>query len=441
MIASNHETRSAGSTAVPSNHAVRSGASGQQRVAVLGAGLLGCSLALELARRGCRVDLFDRANRPMTGAALVNEGKLHLGFLWAKDPSLATARLMAEGSLQFFPLLRRWLGGAADDLPISSPFIYAVPHDSMLPPDQVLDHISRIDALIRAIEVEIGVAGDDPDAPARNRAIAACHAEPLSRADLEASFAPDRIAAAARTPEISVHPAAVAALVQQAIAAEPSIAFHPAHNVERVEVGSAGCEVLVKGQRAATFDAAVNALWDGRLAVDTASGLAPDGPWRWRTKYSLRIPVALGDYGIPSVTMVLGPFGDFADYRNGESLLSWYPAGLMGIEDGIEPPIAWSAPSTERVATIRHETIAALAVRCPAISCLPDAAIATARLVGGPIFAAGASDITDPESGLHERTRVGIRSIGRYHSVDPGKYCLAPLMAMRVADIIAEDDP
>jgi 2-polyprenyl-6-methoxyphenol hydroxylase-like FAD-dependent oxidoreductase len=53
----------------------------EPRIAVLGAGLQGTTIALELARRGCRVDLFDREEQPITRAGFQNEGKLHLGFV------------------------------------------------------------------------------------------------------------------------------------------------------------------------------------------------------------------------------------------------------------------------------------------------------------------------------------------------------------------------
>jgi hypothetical protein len=57
-------------------------------------------------------------------------------------------------------------------------------------------------------------------------------------------------------------------------------------------------------------------------------------------------------------------------------------------------------------------------------------------VAGGAIFALGETDIDDPESRLHERYKVGITSVGNYHSVDTGKYSLAPLLASRVADRI-----
>ncbi len=54
-------------------------------VAVLGAGILGSSVALFLARRGALVTLFDARDRPFEGASRWNEGKIHLGYIYAAD--------------------------------------------------------------------------------------------------------------------------------------------------------------------------------------------------------------------------------------------------------------------------------------------------------------------------------------------------------------------
>ena len=72
-------------------------------VAVLGAGIMGCSAALCLARRGANVTLLDAAPRPCGGASRWNEGKIHLGYLYAADPSLATARRLLDGGLAYKP--------------------------------------------------------------------------------------------------------------------------------------------------------------------------------------------------------------------------------------------------------------------------------------------------------------------------------------------------
>lgn len=80
------------------------------RIAVLGAGLQGACLALELAARGARVDLYERNGRCVDEASAHNEGKIHLGYVYAQDRSFDTARLMATGAICFETLLRRWLG-------------------------------------------------------------------------------------------------------------------------------------------------------------------------------------------------------------------------------------------------------------------------------------------------------------------------------------------
>ena len=70
-------------------------------VAILGAGIMGATTALLLSRRGVRVTLYDQAPAPMTGASRWNEGKIHLGYLYAGDPSGNTADKLMPGGIAF----------------------------------------------------------------------------------------------------------------------------------------------------------------------------------------------------------------------------------------------------------------------------------------------------------------------------------------------------
>ena len=97
------------------------------RVAVLGAGLQGSCVALELASKRIKVDLYEKRPACVTAASANNEGKIHLGFLFARDPSLRSAKAMIKGALSFAPLLRRWLGDALDRIAVSSPFALRCP--------------------------------------------------------------------------------------------------------------------------------------------------------------------------------------------------------------------------------------------------------------------------------------------------------------------------
>ena len=117
------------------------------RVAVLGAGLQGACVALELARRGVEVDLVDRAELPMTGASTHNEGKVHLGYVYANDPTRRTARTMIEGALEFGPRLRAWVGDDLDDVTGAAPFSYVVHRDSLLDVAEVERHFADCHAM------------------------------------------------------------------------------------------------------------------------------------------------------------------------------------------------------------------------------------------------------------------------------------------------------
>ena len=119
------------------------------RVAVLGAGFQGCCVALELARRGVSVDLYDREDRCITQAGFRNEGKIHLGLVYANDPTFTTARVMVRGALEFGSAVRRWIERDLGDVCTPAPFDYVVHRDSMVSPETVAAHFATVDACLR----------------------------------------------------------------------------------------------------------------------------------------------------------------------------------------------------------------------------------------------------------------------------------------------------
>ena len=106
-------------------------------IAVLGAGLQGVLCALELAERDHRMVNFDTANRAVSKASLHNDGKIHLGYGYAKDASNRTAMLMAEGASRFAELLARWWPVADMAATASGPLDYLVLPESLEPADWV----------------------------------------------------------------------------------------------------------------------------------------------------------------------------------------------------------------------------------------------------------------------------------------------------------------
>ena len=399
-----------------------------KRVAVLGAGLQGVCIALELARRGVTVDLYERNPACLAEASIHNEGKIHLGLVYAGDKTLKTARLMATGALCFQPLLRRWVGDAIDRIPVSAPFHYLVHRDSLIDADAFAVHVSGLTAFIREIAAGNTVAYFGQD-PTRSPQL-------LPSSAYDGLYDPATVAAVFQTSEISFDPEALAAELRQRLAQTPEIRLRLGR--EAVAVSRRNSELVVRsvateGEDNAAYDHVVNASWAGRLQLDGAMGIAPREKWSFRFKYFVRTTVPPGQPTV-SATIVLGPFGDIACYGNGAAYLSWYPAGRVARCSDIAPPVlpaTLGGPEGQALAAAIASGLGSVVPSAPRFAEGP-----APTVKGGWIFAWGTTDIDDPASRLHQRSDIGVHACGRYLSIDTGKLTMAPLFAVEAADRI-----
>ncbi len=399
------------------------------RVAVLGAGMQGVCTALELADRGVDVELIDRADDLMTGAATANEGKIHLGYVYGADRSLETARRMIEGAMVFAPLLKRWIGSALDDVPLSSGFIYAVHRDSQLTSEAVHSHLSRCTEIISTVSAR-------PGSDYLGKAVS--WPSILSVSEREAIFDSNSIVAAFRTDELAIDPIGLAEVLKARVSAEPRIEVRLGRRVVRL-LTEASVPVVVTdgtdGPETSRYDHVVNALWDSRIAIDATRGEVPTRPWLHRFKYGLRISAPAASSELPTMVVVQGPFGDVVRYGNGAWYLSWYPACCLGSSTELIPP-DWNSDESANVAQITNDTVTAFSGLLTGLRDLRPEDVTEAVLRGGSITAWGRTDIDDPRSELHRRHEIGVHSQGRHHSIDTGKYTMAPLFACLCADRI-----
>lgn len=399
-------------------------------VAVLGAGLTGCCAALELAGRGHDVALIDQDEQPLNRASLRNEGKIHLGMIYANEATSATGLLQLHAALRFRRLLERWLGERVRRIGVSTPFVYLVAPGSLRDPNQLEGFYRRIDAAYRAeLEADptLEYLGSTPERLFQSLADDAA-ARYFSAGACQAAFS---------TAERAVDTDDLAVQVREAVDAAARIRFMPRHEVRWIARRNGALVVGGMAENepfAVASRQVVNATWERRLALDRTIGLSDGAGVLHRLKYRVvaRLPAALR--GAPSVTMVLGRYGDVVVRSNDTVYLSWYPVGLQGWSDGIEPPREWDAACrgespAEVVARVAADTITAIARWMPALA---DAE--PLRVDAGVIVAHGRTDVDDPKSGLHGRTRVGVASADGYHSVDPGKLTTAPFFGLEVAE-------
>ena len=404
-------------------------------IAIFGAGILGSCTALELADRGHQVVLFERNAEPMSEASLYNEGKLHLGFVYAADPTFRTADRMIRGAVRFMGILERWVPESVLRMLPSAPFDYVVHRETMVGVPAIEAHFERVAHAERAERLRRGqranVAWRDGERPAWRR---------LSAVELAERYDPGDIVAAYETCEIAVDTWLVAEHIRAAVRAHPRIELlDETRVIAAADRPGGGYDVVFEAdgvRQRGPFAAVVNALWANRPAIDTRYGIPPRRQWINRRKLGVNIQSGAPD-SVPSFTVMLGPFGDVVAYRSGRIYLSWYPACMVGTSLGAEET-DWSEVvgrvDAERIA---RETLLALGKLCRAASVLQPVPGSEVVVNGGTIYALGQTDIDDPASRLHERVDTGIEGGGAYLSVDTAKFTLGPATAVDTADRIA----
>lgn len=392
--------------------------------------MLGLCTALELARRRHRVTLIEGAPDVMQGASRWNEGKIHLGYLYAADPTLSTATRLIPGGLEFASIVEHHIGQRLDRFSTDDD-VFLVHRGSVVSADSFASYAARVAALVHDVASRTG-------APRYLTEVIDAPPVRLSPSELGAASPSDDVVAGFRVAERSVSTVPIADLLCRAVGAEPRIQVHVGTRVtgvrrrddQRLDVSVRN----VPDDAFRCFDAVVNALWEGRPAVDASLGLMPPAPWTHRFRAALFATAP--ESTLRSAVLCTGPFGDIKRYADGRLYLSWYDAGLLAEGSAIEPPYSDARLTPERQTAVRAGTLAGLAKYFPAVSSLARQATGF-EVHGGWVYAIGRGSLADPGSSLHQRDKFVLSADRGYISVDTAKYSLAPWLAVRVAALIS----
>lgn len=398
------------------------------RVALVGAGLLGSLTALDLARRGVAVDLVDEREEPVAAASYFAEGKVHLGFLYGLDATRDTSRLMIDGAVTFRSLVQQIVGVDVSSM-LSTPFLYGVHRGSLL-------SSSDFEAHLRMCQQEFAQA----TGPGREYVDGSrdSRARRMHRSEWAGDFDDAVFADVFETNERAIDPRLLALAVREAVQRTELISFRAGTRVEGIERRSDRRFDLQDSSGvtigADPYDVVVNGTWSDLLRLDQGMGLAPPADWSFRYKLGNRVFIPLAPSEIPSITVVLGAYGDLVNFGSAGGLfVSWYPTGRMHMTSAIETP-DWN---DDRFAEDRLASFESSLRSWQGMS----HALRRLNLVGAPvdsrggiILATGRIDVDQAASPLHSRVAVGIRELDGYLSVNTGKYTLAPLFARQTAE-------
>lgn len=417
---------------------------------------MGSCLALELAQRGYLVDLYEIASKPITGASLNNEGKLHLGFVYAKDPLKDTHKVMIRGSLSFKGIIEKLTGQSVGTTFDSVPFQYFIPNDSQLTINEILNHFDAVQSQInKTIKSDHNLYIKASEKYYFKKNLSEIHNKFFSQQYTHNSIS---------TNEISISTNVIASILTEALRCQKMITIFGNTNVisakrltnEEIEI------TTINRARTETkrYQCVANCLWDDKLRIDKTAGVNNSGPWILRYKAMLSISApSIGLDLIPSATGILGSYGDVVNHNNGMYYLSWYPLCKLAErldDDGrklhsdihslpariIRKMIAGFPVLSEKISSITHrkfikDNILEMAKYIPSVEQLIKYGD-NFKVSGGVILAKGSTDIDDPKSYLHQRSVIGPVAYGNYITVDTGKYCTAPLFALETADMVSK---
>jgi hypothetical protein len=147
-----------------------------------------------------------------------------------------------------------------------------------------------------------------------------------------------------------------------------------------------------------------------------------------RYKVGIRSRPGLECAGLPRVTFCLGSYGASVANPTG-SYLSWYPTGLLRQETSPVPSVFSLELSQQQRHSLVRATLEGIGTFLPQAVAALDPDPEAWQVVGGWISAWGRTGIDDPSSELHHRHDIGVHSPGVYHSIDTGKWTMAPLLA------------
>ena len=397
-----------------------------KRVAILGAGIQGCLMALMFKRHGYDVTLIDKSNDIMNRASTAGESRIHLGLEYSNDPSMKTASYMLESALRFSSYVEYLLGHKLDWSSLKSRRLTClVAKTSLVSPNQFEEYGEKLGNMYEDIlssHPELSYFNERPPKIL------------IGKTQIPSVVNSSLIEAAYESIEICLLAKKLKEVIRVALheASVNIVLGRTVLDVKENKKDEFGRLRVISDIGEHDYDVVVNALWEGRAAIDEKMKVNNNAENEsYRVKASVRLPNHHSLSNLPAVSIVNGPFGDFVRYGPKDQLyFAWHPASpsiitknFTEIFKGFERHANVDFPSGFEEEMIDNNK-KAFEMIFPGV----DTSIFDSAIVGaGYVVANGEVDIADQSSGFHERRDTpNLISPNGYVSVKTQKFTNAP---------------
>jgi len=403
-----------------------------KKALVLGAGIQGILVAMQLAKKGYEVKILDKSCKALNRASRFNEGKIHLGLIWANDRSFETANYILDSAMAFAPVIEELVGEKAPwQNWLSTPFDYVCMQDSMLNKEELQTFYDKLESKYQQdYFANANYLGTRPDWLIR------------PKKEIPSYLNQNMVQGVWETNELSIDIHAFSEWLLLKLKEFSTVELLLNEHIDELTKKSFGYRVSTTSAGKVNFydaEVVVNCTWESRLALDKKLGFEPQHAWLYRLKHAVHAKLPKSLASIPSMTFVLGPYGDVVNFKGQQkAYISWYPEGMRDSTKSMVTPKEWENISEGIIDNKKEKDIITKKMLLGFDAVIPGLSQSTEREIGaGIIYSRGTTEITDIKSELHQRFNVGIVIEDEgYFSIDTGKYTCAPLHAQQLASKI-----
>ena len=380
--------------------------------AVIGGGTLGSLIALRLSNLGLNVEIFESKPELLKGASYLGEGKIHLGYTYGLSQRYSYEQLV-ESAFTFAENIESSICKPVDWRTITSiPFSYKVANDSLISPDEFINHGRNI---INTIE--------------QNQHLETYLGLPIEKI-MEFEETSER---SFITSERAVDLEKLREILITELIARENITINVNSEIALVKIDADNKYILstTSDKLEQRFDYIINCSWEKRYLLDRIFwSKLPD--LNYRTKLYVSARTSLQE---TACTTVLGKYGDLVIFNTGRLYGSDYLTGLTSFTNEVLPNFVERESLPEELVAKHWKYLKSrFLLEVPKLSEVTDITTFERSVV-----AVGDSDIDQVNSGLHDRSPHYFNRKGNYISALGTKMTTIPQLAKKIVDWISSD--